>query len=279
MIEKTVVGWDGSEGADSALEWALSRPLAEPLTLVQADNKIALQETFAANSPAAKARISLMEKADVLRTEHPGKTIHTEVVADDAAEALASFSSPSTLIVVGRRNATGHRSRRTWSVGAKVSGSAEGPVAVIPHPLGTTGSSIVVGVDDPEEAALLFAAEEASRTGLSLTLVRAWEGPPLWSGQTEPDPEYLESLSEMYRNLVADATENIRSRYPDLIMHPHVEQGVSADVLLQAARGAQMLVVGNRGFRGIKRFFLGSVSQMVVLSAGVPTVVVNGASR
>lgn len=278
MIEKLVVGWDGSEGAESALKWALTRPPSETLVLVQVDNDIALDETFAADSTAAAARINLMEKAERIRAGHPNRTVHTELVQGNTAASLAAFSSPSTLIAVGTRHSAGSRTRRSWSVGARVAATSHGPVAVIPHPLAADGQSVVVGVDDPEEAALLFAAEEAARTGRTLRPVRAWEGPPLWPGQTEHDPDDLEALAEMYRDLVTDAMESVLVRYPDLLLEPVVEQGVPADVLLEAAQGAAMLVVGNRGFRGIKRFFLGSVSQRVVLSAAVPTVVVNAAS-
>ncbi|SFN90974.1 universal stress protein [Mycetocola miduiensis] len=279
MIEKVVVGWDGSDGAERAIEWALTRPSSEKIVLVQVDNDIALEETFAADSTAAVARINLMEKAERIRDGHPDRTIHTELVQGDTVASLAAFSSPSALIAVGTRHATGSRPRRSWSVGARLAATAHGPVAIIPHPFVTDGHTIVVGVDDPEEAALLFAAEEASRTGATLRPVRAWQGPPLWPGQTEHDPELLESLAEMYRDIVTDAMESILVRYPDLMTDPIIEQGSPSDVLLEAARGAGMLVVGNRGFRGIKRFFLGSVSHTVVLSAAVPTVVVNAPTR
>lgn len=278
MIEKVVVGWDKSTGAERALEWALTRPSSEKIVLVQVDNDIALEETFAADSSAAAARIDLMEKAEQVRNGHPDRTIHTELVQGDTIESLAAFSSPSTLVAIGTRHTTGSRPRRSWSVGARVAATAHGPVAVIPHPLVADGRSVVVGVDDPEEAALLFAAEEAARTGATLRPVRAWQGPPLWPGQTEPDPAYLESLAEMYRDLLTDAMESILARYPDLLIEPIIRQGDPSDVLLDASKGSGMLVVGNRGFRGIKRFFLGSVSQSVVLSAAVPTVVVNAAS-
>lgn len=276
MIERTVVGWDGSDGAEGALDWALGRPDAEKLVLVHVDNDVALQETFAANSPAAAARIDLMEKADRLRQEHPDKTIHSELVQGDIATALAAFSGPSTLVAVGTRNSTLRKARRSWSVGAKVAGTAGGPVAVIPRSNSRDARSIVVGVDDPEEAALLFAAEEARRTRAPLRPVRAWEGAPLSAGESESDPAYLESLAAMYRDLVTDALAGIRERFPDIVVEPVIKRGEPAEVLLDVAKGAGMLVVGNHGFRGIKRFFLGSVSQTVVLSAGVPTVVVNG---
>lgn len=278
MIERTVIGWDGSAGAVEALDWALRRPSTETLVLVRVDNDVALQETFAANSPAAAARVGLMEKADEIRKQHPGRTVHSELVQGDTATALAAFSHSSSLVVVGTRHPAGKRARRSWSVGAKVAGTAPGPVAVIPQRSGAEGNSIVVGVDDPEEAALLFAAEEAAASGKVLRPVRAWQEPPSWSGRTESDGAERESLAAMYRDLVFDAIESLSERFPDLRIEPLIEQGEPADVLLAAAQSAAMLVVGNRGFHRVKRFFLGSVSQGVVLAASVPTVVVNGPS-
>lgn len=278
MIERTVVGWDGSDGAADALDWALARPTTEKLHLVRVDNGVALAETFAADSPAAAARIDLMEKADGLRQEHPDRTISSELLQGDVAETLAALASPSSLVVVGTRQSSGRRPRRGWSVGARVAGHASGPVAIIPRSSVPGGTSVVVGVDEPEEGALLFAAEEAVRTGSTLRPVRAWQAAPLWPGQTEHDPEYLESLATMYADLVTDALEGILERYPDILVDPVIKQGDPVEVLQEAARGAALLVVGNRGFRGFRRFFIGSVSQAVVLSADVPTVVVSGAT-
>jgi nucleotide-binding universal stress UspA family protein len=50
--------------------------------------------------------------------------------------------------------------------------------------------------------------------------------------------------------------------------------GLPAEALLQAAEGADMLVVGSRGAGGFKRLLLGSVSTQVTRHASCPVVVI-----
>ena len=54
-------------------------------------------------------------------------------------------------------------------------------------------------------------------------------------------------------------------------------QGVTAAAaLLDAAEGADLLVVGSRGLGGFTGLLLGSVSQQCVQHAGCPVVIVRG---
>jgi nucleotide-binding universal stress UspA family protein len=54
----------------------------------------------------------------------------------------------------------------------------------------------------------------------------------------------------------------------------HVVHGNPADVLLRAAEGAEVLVVGSRGRGGFAAALLGSVSQHVSQHATCPVVIV-----
>jgi nucleotide-binding universal stress UspA family protein len=51
-------------------------------------------------------------------------------------------------------------------------------------------------------------------------------------------------------------------------------KGRSADTLIAAAEGADMLVVGNRGRGGFRGLLLGSVSQQIAHHATCPVVIV-----
>ena len=57
---------------------------------------------------------------------------------------------------------------------------------------------------------------------------------------------------------------------------PCVVQGPPAKVLLDAAKGADLLVVGSHGHGGFVGMLLGSVSQHVLHHAACPVVVVHG---
>jgi nucleotide-binding universal stress UspA family protein len=57
-----------------------------------------------------------------------------------------------------------------------------------------------------------------------------------------------------------------------------VTEGNPAQVLLDAARGADLLVVGSRGHGGFAEALLGSVSQHCVHHARCPVVVIRAAA-
>lgn len=278
MIDTTVVGWKNADSSSGVLEWALRHHHKGSILLAHVvDRGVALVETFAADSRAAQARIDLMEVAEQVRTDNPSLTVHTELLQGSPVDALADLSGPRTLVAVSSRQGE-NRGARSWSTGARLSGSARGPVAIIPSGA-WSGSGVVVGVDDPAERALQFAADFAQQMGETLHAVRAWQGPPAWAEQGPTDPDYLKSLEEMYRDILSDALDGVVADHPDLEVHRSVIEGEPREVLLEQSGGASLLVVGNRGLRGPKRFFLGSVSHALVLAARVPTVVVNDSSE
>jgi nucleotide-binding universal stress UspA family protein len=57
-----------------------------------------------------------------------------------------------------------------------------------------------------------------------------------------------------------------------------VTEGPAGSVLVQAAEGADLLVVGSRGHGGFVGLLLGSVSQQCVTHAPCPVLVVRGTS-
>ncbi len=59
-------------------------------------------------------------------------------------------------------------------------------------------------------------------------------------------------------------------------VRPLAIEGNPAQVLLDAARGADLLVVGSRGHGGFAEALLGSVSQHCVQHASCPVVVIRG---
>ncbi|HEX5294163.1 MAG TPA: universal stress protein [Streptosporangiaceae bacterium] len=58
-----------------------------------------------------------------------------------------------------------------------------------------------------------------------------------------------------------------------------VAHGVASQVLLDAARAADLLVVGSRGHGGFAEALLGSVSQHCVHHASCPVVIIRGEWR
>src|SRR5690606_2904686 len=139
----------------------------------------------------------------------------------------------------------------------------------------TPTRGVVVGIDGSEaaKAAIEYAAQEASRRGVSLTAVYAWM-PPL-----TPGLEYLwsEELVETQRSAAEEAiaigTAGLADRYPDLEVERKIVQSPPVAALLLAAEDADTIVVGSRGRGGIQRLLLGSVSHGVLQALPRTTIV------
>jgi len=64
-----------------------------------------------------------------------------------------------------------------------------------------------------------------------------------------------------------------------LVVEQVIGQGQAADVLIQQAKEADLLVVGTRGHGGFASLLLGSVSQQCTHHAQCPVVIVPAADR
>jgi nucleotide-binding universal stress UspA family protein len=132
---------------------------------------------------------------------------------------------------------------------------------------------IVVGVDgsDSSKAALRWAIRQAKLTGGSVDAVTAWHYPstygwaPIADGAVDIEGEAKKALTE--------ALNEVSGLDPEVSVRPQVIEGHPAEVLLRAARGADLLVVGSRGHGGFTSALLGSVSQNCVLHAHCPVLV------
>ena len=139
---------------------------------------------------------------------------------------------------------------------------------------------IVVGVDgsDGARSALEWAAAEARLRGAALLAVHTWDIPPLTTGAGPFDPPstlnagLLERVEQGAHQLVERELAAVDTS--GLEIDKRVEARNPADALLDAARGADLLVVGTRGHGGFSGLLLGSVSQQVSHHAPCPVVIV-----
>jgi nucleotide-binding universal stress UspA family protein len=140
--------------------------------------------------------------------------------------------------------------------------------------------TIVVGVDGSEggAAALEFAAADAVRRNARLRIVAAWEMPIAGYDPDFPrslDVQMLDAFRVRAGQLADDALATAKELQPSLDVEALATQGPPADVLLEQAADADLIVVGRRGLGGFKSLLLGSVSNKVVHQATCPVVVVN----
>ena len=106
---------------------------------------------------------------------------------------------------------------------------------------------IVVGVDgsSPSMMALDWAIHQAEWTHASVLVVMAWHLPAAvgWSTPMAPPPYSpdADALSTMEMVL-----KRVRNEHPDVIIESRVVEGHPSPVLIEASRGADLLVVGSR---------------------------------
>ena len=142
------------------------------------------------------------------------------------------------------------------------------------------GGTIVVGVDgsDPSRSALRWALAEARLRGARLVAVHAWSYvPSLPADSLDPmlmTPDFNEALERDARQFVEREVEEIREAAEGVEIEGRALEGPAATVLAEAARGADLLVLGTRGHGGFAGLLLGSVSQQVAHHAPCPLVLV-----
>jgi nucleotide-binding universal stress UspA family protein len=132
-------------------------------------------------------------------------------------------------------------------------------------------TKIVVGVDgSPQsERALRWADQQARLTGSELHAVIAWHLPTSYGyAAVYDDADWAGDARETLDRTIKEALGE------DDGVYRHVREGHPAAVLVEAAKAADLLVVGSRGHGGFAGLLLGSVSQHVVAHAACPVVVV-----
>jgi nucleotide-binding universal stress UspA family protein len=137
---------------------------------------------------------------------------------------------------------------------------------------------VVVGHDGSgcAQEAVQWAAALAERAQWPLHVVRAWRiatapQPPSWA------PGFVPPISDYERAVQADLESDVTAvlgaeRGRAAICH--VVHAPPVKALIEAAKGADVLVVGARGRGGFAGLLLGSVSDQVTRHAPIPVTVV-----
>jgi nucleotide-binding universal stress UspA family protein len=140
---------------------------------------------------------------------------------------------------------------------------------------------VVVGVDGSAGslAALQFAFEEVTRRATGLLVVSAFELPDVWSIAYALPVSC--SVDEIRDSVLRNTRRLVTETFGDQMTAegaPKVDVvalgGAAAHVLVSAAAGSPLLVVGSRGLGGFRRMLLGSVSLQCAQHAPCPVTVV-----
>jgi nucleotide-binding universal stress UspA family protein len=140
-------------------------------------------------------------------------------------------------------------------------------------------ATVIVGVDgsDGAQVALRFAVQEARLRGAVLRAVMAWDVDTMAYSSDGWGPGIDPTGSEEWTRSVLDiAVDRIDSDGAGAPIERVVATGPAAEVLVEQARAADMLVVGSRGHGGL---MFGSVSRQCARLATCPVTIVPNAEQ
>ncbi len=284
-----VVGLDGSPGSNAALAWAVAQtgrfgsitPVATWLlpwwaSGVGAPGVYAPPPTEELQSQAVATLEEQIAGID------PAVLLPSIVTHGRPGKVLVDLAQPGDLLVVGTRGRGAIADTLLGSVSTYVASHARCPVAIVPAQGAEVEGPprVVVGADGSDTArhALDWAIENTD-DGTVIDVVHAWSLMPISGFETTPT--LIDQLRESAEALAAKIVDEAIARHqlPAGRITGRAEAGDARNVLRNASEGAQLLVVGAMGHRGVAHLLLGSVATALVHQPALPIVVVPNAAR
>lgn len=227
------------------------------------------------------ARMSLDAAADAAASVDRTLEVVTELEQGSAVDVFDRVSEGADLLVVGSDWHGGQRASRRGVHSLRIAAGSHAPVAVIPDIDVSGRRGVVVGIDGSEasDAALSFAVAEATRLGVPLIAVHAWDVAMMVGGDYGYGVPMVASddLQRGAEQVLDEALAGVTSGSAGssaLEISRVVVAGDPVIALAEAAMEASLLVVGSHGRGALARFLLGSVSHGVLAHLEGPTVVV-----
>ncbi|MEU8344799.1 universal stress protein [Spirillospora sp. NPDC048832] len=282
MSEPIVVGTDGSDESDRALQWAAAEAVLRerPLHIVHAleswpyraplfrSAETTERMTHAGHGLLTAARERVQERWPDLETT-------TALVTEETAQALRDQSDKAFELVLGSRGRGGFASMLLGSTSLGMAAHSTVPVVIVRGDTADRGE-IVVGIDLLRDSGpvLVYAFEAAALHGARLRVVHAWQ-----TFGTLIEAGYAIDAEQIELDLRAEVIETykpLHAKYPhvDVVDEIVLEHPVPA--LSNASRNARLLVVGAHQRRWTAPQ-LGSITHGVIHHARCPVAVIPSA--
>ncbi len=280
-----LVGVDGSEASLRAADWAAADAAAtgqavsvcyvsdlSPLADVPLPPAVRQEARAYGRRMVDRGLVRVRQAASVDAAGH--------VVDGNPAAELIRRAAGAEQVVLGSRGAGGFQQLVLGSVGAEVAAHAPCPVVVV-RGESRDRHEVVVGVDasDRSHRALEYGFEYAARHGGRVHAVHAVharhdEGASMPVPTVSPRTWTTADPHPAARELLADVVAPWTMKFPTIDVETTVVDGSAPWALIQASKGAGMVVVGSRGHGGFAGLLLGSVSQALLRHADCPVAVV-----
>ncbi|MEV6327738.1 universal stress protein [Streptomyces sp. NPDC051909] len=253
-LGNVVVGIDGSPAARTAALWAAAEAARRGRTLhlvhaADTDRRALFADAETIQTVREVGRDLLTDTAEAVRERFPDLSVSRELGRQEPVSGLLAAAGRNGTIVVGHRGLGGFATLMLGSVGLGVAARADVPVIVVrgEDERPETGT-VLAAVHDPSDLGwLLLAAAEAEARKASLRLESVWNV----FAHVGRVATMLDDLDGIARRRVREAKEladRVRRAHPGLNVTHHVETGTSTPgILIEASRGADLLVMGRGG--------------------------------
>jgi nucleotide-binding universal stress UspA family protein len=281
-----LVAIDGSDSALRAAGWAAAEAIrcGRGLRIVHAYDWPLPNHSPAIVDPAvlhesvmSTARTTLAAALAAVTDAAPALPVTAELVQGPAVTALLDQTRRAELLVLGSRGLGGFTGLLVGSVAVELVAHGHCPVVVVRGDQPAPGAPVVVGIDGSpaSELAVALAFDEAAARGCDLVAVHTWVDTVVLFGLGGGYEQALDwtSLTKEADELLATSLAGWHEKYPRVTVRRVVQRDQPTSALLDAARGAQLLVVGSRGRGGFAGLTLGSVSQAVIHHASCPVMI------
>lgn len=279
---KILVGIDGTERGERALEWAArygAREGAE-LTLIAVVDPAAAR-AYGIDKQTGDAAIEgvLQEAKGRVLAKYPATEVDTMISVGKVVDCLVDAAEGCDMIVMGSHHGASVGETVGGAKGLRVSVSVGIPTAIIPcdWEQGSSNHRIVVGVGPDESSinAIKFAVREAITDGEQLDLVSGWGLPAILTKPAEAMGGGLDPVGEQYQRNLEQLAAELRAENEELDVVAHAVEGSSPTrAILDYAKDSKLLVLGTHSRSTLGRTLFGSVTHSVLLNLCVPTVIV-----
>lgn len=268
-MERILLGYDASEGADAALDWVADRAL----------HRDARVEVILVTNPLlndrAQAEQDLARAEQRLYIQVPDLPVESAGITGRMPKALTDAAVDADLLVIGIEASRPVREALHGWMSLRVSARATVPTCIVP--VGWSARSgpvtLALATDDSSDTASALAAAEAVAAEESLRVVHAWSMPITTAGSAATAVTFQEARAQ-HAALLDRAVERVRSTAPELDVDAVLIQDNAVSALTSAAGDSSLVVMGTHGRGVMAGGFYGSVGQDLIGGIDIPVVVV-----